>query len=480
MLAEQGGLNGRRGYNGRSITSSFRRHTLGVAKGLRKLLSSMDPREISDETYRVIKDLYPICRSISGDGLRRTLRYLQHDVPMELVEVPTGTKVLDWTVPREWNITDAYVKDSSGRRVIDFQESNLHVVNYSIPVSQRMSLSELKPHLHTLPDQPQSIPYRTSYYHETWGFCLSYLDFLALDEGEYEVHIDSSLKDGHLTYGEYLIPGETADEVLISCHACHPSLCNDNLSGVAVASRLAKYLSPLSLRYSYRFVFIPGTIGAITWLAKNRESTERIKHGLVLTCLGDRGPSTYKRSRRGDAEIDRVVCHVLKHSNTDFSVVDFSPNGYDERQYCSPAFNLPVGCMMRTPWAQFPEYHTSADNLEFVRPESLADSFLKILSAIAILEENRTYLNQSPAGEPQLGRRGLYRKIGGETDESLDELALLWVLNLSDGRHNLLDIATRAGIPFAQVSRAAHVLTEHDLLEETSAAVASAPTLGSP
>ena len=215
-------------------------------------------------------------------------------------------------------------------------------------------------------------------------------------------------------------------------------------------------------------------------MAKNRESTERIKHGLVLTCLGDRGPSTYKRSRRGDAEIDRVVCHVLKHSNTDFSVVDFVPNGYDERQYCSPAFNLPVGCMMRTPWAQFPEYHTSADNLEFVRPESLADSFLKILSAIAILEENRTYLNQSPAGEPQLGRRGLYRKIGGETDESLDELALLWVLNLSDGRHNLLDIATRAGIPFAQVSRAAHVLTEHDLLEETSAAVASAPTLGSP
>jgi aminopeptidase-like protein len=430
----------------------------------RVLLTALSPDDIGSEAYRVIEDLYPICRSITGDGLRSTLRYLQNDVPLELVEVPTGTEVFDWTVPREWNIKDAYVADSTGARVIDFAKSNLHVVNYSVPVRQTMSLAELRPYLHTLPEHPDLIPYRTSYYKEAWGFCLAHSDLLAVEDGEYEVCIDSSLEDGHLTYGELVLKGETDDEVLISSHACHPSLANDNLSGLAVASRLAKYLGPLALRYSYRFVFAPGTIGAITWLARNQASTSRIKHGLVLTGLGDPGPSTYKRSRRGDAEIDRVLAAVLAAAGDGSSVVDFTPFGYDERQYCSPGFDLPVGCLMRTPWGRYPEYHTSADNLGFVRPEALADSFFKLLSAIAILEENRTYVNQSPFGEPQLGKRGLYRHLGGDSETQVDEHALLWVLNGSDGRQSLLDIATRAGLPFESISRAAHVLAEHDMI----------------
>lgn len=417
----------------------------------------------------MIEDLYPFCRSITGDGLRATLRYLTDEVPLELVEVATGTEVLDWTIPREWNIVDAYVKDSNGRRVIDFRKSNLHVVNYSVPIRAKMRLAELSAHLHSLPDQPDRIPYRTSYYNESWGFCLSHADRMALNaDEEYEVCIDSSLTDGHLTYGECFLPGDTAEEILISAHACHPSLCNDNLSGVAVASRLAKYLSGQSLRYSYRLLFIPGTIGTIAWLARNRDTTDRIAHGLVLTGLGDRGSLTYKRSRRGDAEIDRAVSHVLEHSTEPSAVVDFSPTGYDERQYCSPAFDLPVGCMMRTPWGQYPEYHTSGDDLDFVAPDALADSFFSILSAIAVLEENRTYLNQSPEGEPQLGKRGLYRTIGGESAHSVGEDALRWVLNFSDGRYSLLDIATRARLPFADIRRAADALVACDLLREAS------------
>ncbi len=436
-----------------------------MGSDVRNLVSTLDPDAVGAEAYRVVHDLYPVNRSITGDGIRQTLRYLREELPLELVEVPTGTEALDWTVPREWNLTDAYVKDSSGRRLIDLGSSNLHVVGYSVPVRAKMRLAELEPHLHSLPELPDLIPYRTSYYNETWGFCLSHNDRASLDaDAEYDVCIDSSLEDGHLTYGECLIPGESSEEVLLSIHACHPSQCNDNLSGIAVASRLAKHLGPLSLRYSYRFLFLPGTIGAITWLSRNREAVDRIEHGLVLTCLGDRGSPTYKRSRRGQAEIDRAVCHTLEHSGGPFSVQEFSPTGYDERQYCSPAFDLPVGCLMRTPWGRFPEYHTSADDLDFVDPAALSDSFFTVLGAIAVLEENRVYLNQSPAGEPQLGRRGLYRKLGGSSEENLDEQALLWVLNLSDGDHSLLDIAERSGLPFAKVSRAADALLECDLL----------------
>jgi aminopeptidase-like protein len=426
------------------------------------------PNDVGREMFELIAELYPLCRSITGDGLRTTLSLLKNHIPLDVREVPTGTSVFDWTVPKEWNIRDAYVKNSKGERIIDFNRSNLHVVSYSIPLRKTVRLEELREHLFTLPDRPDWIPYRTSYYQENWGFCLSHKQFLELADDEYEVCIDASLDNGHLAYGEYYLPGETQDEVLLSCHVCHPSLCNDNLSGIALVTFLAKYLSSLSRRYSYRFLFIPGTIGSITWLCLNEAQVAKIKHGFVVAGVGDAGNFTYKKSRRGDAEIDRVFSHVLKHSGGDYTVIDFFPYGYDERQFCSPAFNLPTGCVMRTPHGRYPEYHTSADDLSFVQLQSLADSFAKCLEALYILESNKTYLNQNPKCEPQLGRRGLFRMIGGHPDRIASEFAMLWVLNLSDGRHTLLDIAERSGVPFSLVKGATDALTTPGLLKECS------------
>lgn len=420
--------------------------------------------------HSFIRELYPICRSISGNGVRETLHMIKSYIPLEIHEIPTGTKVFDWTVPKEWNITDAYVKNSKGERIIDFQKSNLHVVSYSLPIKERMSLAELKGHLFTVPDHPDWIPYRTSYYKEDWGFCLSHKQFLELRDEQYEVCIDASLKEGHLTYGEYYLQGETEDEFLISCHTCHPSLCNDNLSGIALATYLAKYLTPLSLRYSYRFLFIPGTIGSITWLALNEDSAYRIKHGLVVAGVGDSGKLTYKKSRQGNAEIDRAVIHILKESGDNYETIDFFPYGYDERQYCSPGFNLPVGCLTRTPHSRYPQYHTSADNLDFVRPEFLEDSFLKYLDVVTIIEENKRYVNKNPKCEPQLGKRGLYGTTGGKNDSAINQLALLWVLNLSDGDHTLLDISERSGLAFDTIKNAADILIKYDLLKECKGA----------
>jgi aminopeptidase-like protein len=420
--------------------------------------------------YELVAELYPLCRSITGDGVRRTLDIIGERIPLDRHEVPTGTPVFDWTVPREWNVTDAWVADPSGRRVIDFQRSSLQVVSYSTPIRARMPLEELRPHLHTLPEYPDWIPYRTSYYSETWGFCLAHRDYLALADGEYEVCIDSSLRDGHLSYGEYVVAGRTGEEVLISCHTCHPSLANDNLSGIAVAVALARHLRALpaaSRRYTYRFVFAPGTIGAITWLARNEGAVGAIRHGLVLACLGDGGGFTYKRSRRGDAEIDRAVAHVL--GQVGGRVIDFVPYGYDERQYCSPGFNLPVGSFSRTPHGEFPEYHTSADDLDFVQPSSLGGSFATLLEVLEVLELNRRLRNTNPKCEPQLGKRGLYRTTGGHKDTRQVELAMLWVLNLSDGDHSLLDVSERSGMPFSAVAAAARALEDRGLLEELEA-----------
>lgn len=421
--------------------------------------------DIGQEMYQLMTELYPLCRSITGDGLRETLRIIGNQIPIRIYEVPTGTPVFDWTVPREWRINDAYIKNSKGEKVVDFKHSNLHVVSYSIPIRQTMTLGELKQHLFTLPDHPDWIPYRTSYYKETWGFCLSHKQFLELQEDEYEVVIDSSLEDGHLTYGEYYIKGQTSDEVLISCHTCHPSLGNDNLSGLSLSVFLAKRLSSLELRFSYRFLYIPVTIGSITWLAQNETQVARIKHGLVVTCVGDPGKTTYKKSRRGDAEIDKAMAHVLAHSGAEYRLMEFIPYGYDERQFCSPAFNLPVGCLMRTPNGCFTEYHSSADNLDFVQPTYLADSFVKVVAALSILEKNNTYVNQNPKCEPQLGRRGLYRAMGGQNDHDR-EMAILWVLNLSDGQCSLLDIAERSGLKFDTIRNAASALLAHGLLQE--------------
>lgn len=415
--------------------------------------------------HQFASELYPICRSITGKGIRETLQRIQTRIPLQTYDVATGTEVFDWTVPKEWNIHDAYIRDANGKRIVDFQRSSLHVVSYSTPVHATMPLSELKKHLHTLPDHPDWIPYRTSYYKEDWGFCLSHRQMLALADEEYEVCIDSTLEDGNLTYGECGLPGRSTDEVLISVHACHPSLANDNLSGIVVATFLAQLLAGTERRYSYRFLFIPGTIGAITWLARNQEAARRIRHGLVLTCVGDAGGFHYKRSRRGDAEIDRIMEYLLRYSDESSEVLEFSPYGYDERQYCSPGFNLPVGCLMRSVWGSFPEYHTSADNLEFIRAEKLAGTLRLCQSVVDALEKNRRYVNQNPYCEPQMGKRNLYRSTGGGSiDEDIH--ARLWVLNLSDGGHSLLDIAERSRLPFATIGRAAELLCERGLLAE--------------
>jgi aminopeptidase-like protein len=419
---------------------------------------------VGRELYELVTELYPICRSLTGNGVRETLRRVGERIPLEAHEVPTGTEAFDWTVPREWNLADAYVADADGHRVVDLADSNLHVVGYSVPVRARMTLSELRPHLSTIPEHPDWVPYRTSYYREDWGFCLSYSRLLALEEGEYDVVIDSTLEDGHLTYAECFLAGESPEEVLVSTHVCHPSLANDNLSGIAVATCLAEHLARGPRRLSYRFLFLPGTIGSIVWLHRNRDRVRRIAHGLVLTSLGDRGGFTYKRSRRGDAEIDRAVAHVLCHTGSDHELLDFSPDGYDERQYCSPGFDLPVGRLTRTPNGRYPEYHTSADDLDFVHPEALEGAVATALDVFAVLEGNGCYVNLKPECEPQLGRLGLFRQQGGRKADSRHELALLWVLNLSDGRHSLLEIAGRSDLPFPVVRTAADALVDAGLL----------------
>lgn len=416
--------------------------------------------------HDLVSRLFPICRSITGDGVRRTLEIIRDLIPLQVREVPTGMPIFDWTVPREWNIRDAYIKDSSGERIVDFRASNLHVMSYSVPVAATMTLDELRPHLHTLPEQPDVIPYRTSYYAENWGFCLRHDLLQQLPDSEYEVRIDSSLSEGHLTYGEHVVPGRVPDEMLVSCHICHPSLANDNLAGIAVAVFLAQRMTAANPRYTYRFLFIPGTIGSVTWLALNQVRVGQIRHGLVLACAGDPGKLTYKCSRRGDTEIDRVVQHVLSRSRRSHEITTFSPYGYDERQFCSPGFNLPVGCLTRTPYARYPEYHTSADDLDFISPAAMADTLETCWQVFDVLERNRRYLNLNPYCEPQLGKRGLYGSIGGRSDTQERQMAMLWVLNMSDGKHSLLDIAERAEMPIELIAEIAGLLRDADLVKE--------------
>ncbi|MFB9523274.1 DUF4910 domain-containing protein [Streptomyces cremeus] len=416
-----------------------------------------------EEMHALVRRLYPLCRSITGDGVRATLDIVGEYLPLQVREVPTGTQVLDWTVPQEWNIRDAYIADGAGRRVVDFAASSLHVLGYSVPVHRTMPLAELREHLHTLPDQPRLVPYRTSYYAPRWGFCLAQETLDALPDGDYEVCVDSTLADGHLTYAEHVVPGRVADEVLVSCHTCHPSLANDNLAGIAVATFLARELAERQPYHTYRFLYAPGTVGAITWLARNR--VERVRHGLVLACAGDRGAVTYKKSRRGDAEIDRVMRHVLETSGRPHTIKEFTPYGYDERQYCSPGFDLGVGSLTRTPYAGYPEYHTSADDPDFVTPDAMADTLAVCREAFAVLDRNRRYVNQSPYGEPQLGRRGLYDPLGGRSDAKEAQLAMLWVLSMSDGTHSLLDVAERSGLPFDTVGAAADALRGAGLIK---------------
>ncbi len=429
-------------------------------------MSSPGKTDIGSELYGLAERLYPIHRSITGNGVRETLRILGEYIPLNIHEVPSGTKVFDWVVPDEWNVSEAYICNAAGERVVDFKDSNLHLVHYSIPVHERMDLETLKRHLFSLPDHPDWVPYRTSYHNRNWGFCISHNRLLSLEEGEYEVRIDATLEPGSLTYGEYVIEGDSPDEVLITTHVCHPSLCNDNLSGIAINTLLARHLAQSRGRYTYRFLFIPGTIGSITWLSLNEDKVGNIRHGLVLALLGDEGKFHYKKSRRGSAEIDRLVCRLLRETNPDHGIIDFYPYGYDERQFCSPGFDLPVGSLTRTPHGQFPEYHTSADNLEFIKPVRLAESYDLILEIVGRLESADRYLNLKPKCEPQLGKRGLYKQVGGASDTKDYQMALLWILNLSDGSSSLEDIAERSGLDIDVLRHAVNDLLQTDLLRK--------------
>ncbi len=424
-----------------------------------------------------MEQAYPLCRSITGHGVRSTLDLVEAElgpVATELGdrfqwqrhEVATGTPVLDWTVPNEWNLVRATLDGPAGR-VADTDECNLHVVSYSCPVEIELDLEELRPHLHSLPDQPDSIPYRTSYYNETWGFCLSQRTVDGLAPGTYRVSIDATLEPGHLSYGEAVLAGSSTDEFLLSTHVCHPSMANDNLSGIAAATEAARRLarSAGDRRLSVRLLFIPGTIGSITWLARNRDRLGRIKAGLVLAGAGDRAPATYKRSRRAAARIDSVMTRLVDGSGG--QVIDYYPYGYDERQFCSPGFDLPVGRLSRTVHGTYPEYHTSADDLDFVDDETLEHTVSLVVDAVDAIDRERCYINLAPDGEPQLGRRGLYGSVGGAINSKSDEMAVLWLLAYSDGNTSVDDIAALSGIDIDQLDSTAAALLAAELLRPT-------------
>lgn len=415
--------------------------------------------------YELASRLFPICRSLTGDGVRETLAIVGEHLPLKIHRIQTGTQLFDWQAPQEWLIRDAYIMDSAGRRVVDFAKHNLHVVNFSTPVRKKLTLNELKEHIHTLPDQPDLIPYRTCYHTEAWGFCMTHNALMQMKELTYEVVIDAERRDGSLNFGEFIHQGETEETFLLSTHLCHPSLANDNCSGIALLTRLGEALKSRKTRFTYRLLFGPATFGALAWLKQNEENLGLVKHGIVLSCVGDGGGPNYKRSRRGNSEIDRIMTQVLESSGLpEAKLHDFWPYGYDERQFCSPGFNLPVGLFQRSLYGEFPEYHTSADNLDFIKPEYLEQSYNLIIQAIEIAERNWTPINLSPKGEPQLGRRGLYGNTGGDRNAAKNAMTMLWVLNLADGDHSLLDMAERAGLPFAQLADAAERLRDAGLL----------------
>ena len=438
-------------------------------EGVEEAVARVDREKLGEKAMAMMGRLFPITRSITGNGVRETLAILGETADLQVHEVPTGYEAFDWVVPREWNIKDAYVMSENGQRVVDMKDSNLHVLNYSLPVSVTMPLHELKKHLYTLPDQPEAIPYVTSYYAERWGFCLSQRQLDSLPEGMYSVHIDSALENGHLTYADAVIPGRTRDELFFTTYICHPSMANNELSGPVLTALLHQLLSSLNLRYTYRFVFAPETIGALVYLSKHGEHLQQsMEAGYVVTCVGDPGPYTYRRSRRGNTNADKAAEHCLKYAPDGHTVktIDYFPPGSDERQYCSPGFDLPVGSLMRSMYGTYREYHTSLDNLDLVSAEGIADSLRMYLRMVQAHELNLVYKNLSPYGEPQLGKRGLYATIGGqgETDRSLERL--LCILNYADGAHDLLDIANIAGQPIWTFGREVQKLIDTGLLEQ--------------
>lgn len=437
---------------------------------------------LGERLHALVRDLLPLRRSLTGDGLRATLARLNDIAPVEVTEVPSGTRVGDWTVPDEWRVREAFVARPDGRRVVDWADGALHLVQHSVPVRATMTLAELRPHLHTLPAQPTLVPYRTAYYAPAWGFCLAQdaHDALAAavgEDGRLDVVIDADLAPGAMSVGECVVPATAGDatgrEILLSAHACHPAMANDNASALAVAATLAAAWAERPRRHTLRVLFAPGTLGAIAWLDANRHHLDRIAAGYVLANLGDSGGLTYKQSRPGTLDAptlaDRAVEIAARDAGVRLAVRPFAPTGYDERQFGSPGAHLPVGRLTRTPHGEYPEYHTSADDAGFVTPEALAESTRVLLAALEILDGDGCYQNRTPSGglrlgEPMLGRHGLYAATGGHAHAPEAQEALLWVLNLADGRHALVDAAERSGLPFATVRTAADRLLTAGLL----------------
>ena len=426
-------------------------------------------RSLGQEMHELATRLYPMHRAVTGEGVRQTFAEIAALVPLQVNEIPSGTDVLGWEVPQEWSLRDAFIADAdTGERLVDIHDSNLHVVNCSMPVDEQMSWAQLEPYLWTVPQFPDRIPYRTGYFRETWGFCLSenQKTRLADRDAGYRVSIDSRFFAGSLSYGEVDIAGRSDRTVLLYTHCCHPSLANDNLSGIVVASYLAKALQDRQLKHSYRIVMAPATIGAISWLSCNEDLCRRIDYGLVLSLLGDSGNFTYKNSRRETAAVDRIAGEVVSSSGG--SVRSFTPQGYDERQFCSPGFNLPVGCLMRTPPGEFNQYHTSADDLDFIRADSLQESLEVCLQIVDRIERNVVPISSHQKGEPRLGDFGLYRAYGEAGHDGQLQQAIMWVLNQADGDTDLNAIATRSGLPLDLIRHATARLIEHGLVAETT------------
>lgn len=412
--------------------------------------------------------LWPINRSLTGNGVRESLQILSELIDLTITEIPSGTRCFDWNVPPEWNIKEAWIKDSKGNFIVNFKENNLHILGYSTPIHTKMKYEDLSSHLYTLPDYPAWIPYLTSYYKRRWGFCMKHTDFLKLDqEDTYEVFIDSTLDDnGAMTIGEAVIEGHSEEEILFSTYICHPSLANNELSGPLVSAFLYKALKKKPKpKYTYRFVFVPETIGSIYYLSVHGDHLrDKLAAGYVITCIGDPGNFTYKRSRRGNSLADRAAETVLKQTETVYNLLDFFPSGSDERQYCSPGFNLPVGSLIRTLYGKYPQYHTSADNRDFISFEAMENSVLKYLDIVQLLEYNQKYINKMPFCEPQLGKRGLYPTLGSQKHTESLIRSMMWILNLSDGEQDLIDISNRSGIPVRDLYDVVDKLLEHDLL----------------
>ncbi len=419
------------------------------------------------ETY--FDYLLPITRSLTGDGNRETLKILSKIVNFKITEVPSGTQCFDWTVPPEWNIYEAWIKDNQGNKIVDISENNLHILGYSEPFRGKLSYDELRPHLYSLPDQPELIPYLTSYYKRRWGFCLSHNQVTQLDQnGIYDVFIDSSLNNnGSMTIGEAVIEGKSGREILFSTYICHPSMANNELSGPLVSAFIYNRLHNLkNLKYTYRFLFIPETIGSVYSLSVNGEYWKaNLDAGFVVTCVGDDGNFTYKKSRMGNSLADRAVELILKQTENEYNIVDFFPSGSDERQYCSPGFNLPVGSLMRTMYGRYPEYHTSADNKDFISFEAMEKSVLKYLEVIELIERNEKYINKMPYCEPQLGKRGLYPTLGSQKGTEEFVSAMMWILNLSDGTNDLIAISERSKIPIKNLIPVIDKLIENGILK---------------